>query len=92
MVRKLDPDHVMWDVGRRVGELRAGHGLTQEEFAVRLEITLTNVQRAELGRNLTIRTLVRLANHLGVGVGALFEAPKTRRPKRGRPRKRAPSA
>ena len=85
-MRKLDAERVTKDVGRRVAEQRSALGLTQEQFAVKLRMDTNNLQRIELGmQNLTLRTVVRLANGLGVGVATLFEPPKSRAVRRGRP-------
>ena len=79
------------DVGRRVAEIRAERGLTQERLAEALNVSPKYVQRIEAGReNLTIESLVRIANHLRVKVGALFERPATRVVRPGRPPTRAP--
>ena len=76
----------MKDVGRRLAELRRDLGLTQEQLAERLRMEANNLQRIELGmQNLTLRTLVRLANELEVKPGALFEPPRSRVVRRGRP-------
>jgi transcriptional regulator with XRE-family HTH domain len=86
-VRRLDPERATVDVGRRVAELRRARGLTQEQFAERLGIAANALQRIELGmQNLTIRSLVRLANGLGVPLAMLFEAPASRAVRPGRPR------
>ena len=88
-MRRLDPDRATKDVGRRIAELRRERGLTQERFAERLGIAANALQRIELGmQNLTIRSLVRLANGLGVPLASLFEAPApgSRAVRPGRPR------
>lgn len=82
------PARVTKDVGRRIAELRLGRGWTQEDLAERLRMPLKNLQRIERGlQNLTIKTLVRFATVLGVRTAELFEAPKSREVKRGRPPK-----
>lgn len=84
---KEDAERVTKDVGRRVAELRRAAGLTQEEFAEKIGMDSTNLQRIELGgQNLTIRSLVRLASGLGVRTVELFQKPATRAIKVGRPR------
>jgi transcriptional regulator with XRE-family HTH domain len=89
-VRKQDAERVTKDVGRRVAELRADLGLTQEALAERLRMDPNNLQRIELGRqNLTIRTLVRVSGCLGVPVRDLFDAPRSRVVRTGRPPRRA---
>jgi len=64
--------------------------MTQEEAATRLRMLTSNYARIEQGhQNLTIETLVRMANLLDVAVGDLFVAPLSANPaKPGRPRKR----
>ncbi|HXX68096.1 MAG TPA: helix-turn-helix transcriptional regulator [Polyangiaceae bacterium] len=85
-MRRLDPERALKDVGRRVAELRRARGWTQEAFAERIGLQANNLQRIELGmQNLTVRSLVRLANGLGVALGALFEAPASRIVRAGRP-------
>jgi ribosome-binding protein aMBF1 (putative translation factor) len=89
-VRRLDPNQVTESVGRRVAELRRHRGLTQEELAVELGSTFQWVSQVESGsRNMTIHTLVKVANALGVVPTALFETPvaESRKPRPGRPRK-----
>jgi transcriptional regulator with XRE-family HTH domain len=74
------------DVGRRIAELRADHGLTQEQFAEALRRSKGQVQRIEHGElNLTIRSLLLLADSLGVTVADLFAPPRSRQVRRGRP-------
>ncbi len=89
MAKQDDAERVTKDVGRRIAELRADMGLTQEQLAERLRMATNNLQRIELGaQNLTIRTLVRFSKVLGVPVGALFEAPRSRVIRTGRPPRR----
>jgi transcriptional regulator with XRE-family HTH domain len=88
-VPRLDADRVIKDVGRRVAEVRADLGLTQEQLAERLRMDTNNLQRIETGRqNITIRMIVRLASALGCQPAALFERPRTRDVRRGRPPRR----
>ena len=75
-------------IGLRMQELRQARGETQESFAGRLRMLAPNYARIEQGRsNLTIDTLVRVANALRVELGELFIAPKAKRARPGRPRK-----
>jgi transcriptional regulator with XRE-family HTH domain len=71
-------------VGRRIAELRRERGETQAQLAERLEVSIKYLQRVERGVNLTIDSLVDLANNLDVQVRDLFDAP------RGRPTPRRP--
>lgn len=87
-MRPLDPERVLDDVGRRVGEIRRGLGWTQQDLADALEVTLRHIQAVEGGSlNPSLRALVRVANALGVPLAALLEAPERRRRQPGRPRK-----
>lgn len=83
-----DPEKVKEHVGRRVAELREKMGLTQANVAETIGTTVPNLQRIEYGtQNVTIETLTKLANAIGVKVAAFFaeiEGPKVRRG-RGRP-------
>lgn len=75
-------------LGRRIAELRRSRGLTQEETASRLRMLAPNYARIEQGRqNVTVDTLVRVAELLDVGVAELFARPADAGPARpGRPR------
>ena len=84
-------DDVLRDLGRRVAELRATRGLTQEKFAEEADITAQYLQRVEAGReNLTVRSLVRLAALLHVSITDLFAKPALREVRPGRPRRVPP--
>lgn len=88
MARKEDPDRNVADVGRRIAELRHEAGLTQEEFARALGSTPRYVHQLEAGVNLTIHSLTKIANALGVPSRSLWEPTTYRRSTRGgRPRK-----
>jgi len=77
-------------MGRRVAELRAERGLTQETLAEKLGVSGVYVRRVELGReNLTIRSVARFAAMLAVRTADLFVPPASREVRVGRPR-RAP--
>jgi transcriptional regulator with XRE-family HTH domain len=87
-VRAIDADRALKDVGRPVAELRRERGWTQEQLAERLGLQTNNLQRIELGmQNLTVRSLARLANGLGVKLPSLFETPRSHVVRPGRPRR-----
>ena len=89
-VAKQSAERVTKDVGRKLAEFRVRAGLTQEAFAEKLGMAPNNLQRIELGmQNLTIGTLVRLANGLGIPVARLFLPPRSRAVRTGRPPRRA---
>ena len=83
-----DADQVLFDIGRRIAELRQDHGWTQEQLAEHAEFSTSYLQRLEAGsENLTIRSLVAVAALFGVQAEDLFRPPKSReRSRGGRPR------
>ncbi len=88
-----DPDTIVHDVGRKIAEFRHAAGLTQEEAAEKLEISLKGYQQIERGlQNLTLRTMVKLATMLDVRTIDLLATPASREVKRGRPRKAPPDS
>jgi transcriptional regulator with XRE-family HTH domain len=90
-MRRATSEEVLRDIGRRVAELRRARHLTQEELAEGANFAFKYLQRIEAGReNLTVKTLVRLADSFGVTVGQLFRAPRSRVVRLGRPPSRRP--
>ena len=78
------------DLGCRIAELRAARGETQAEFAEGAGFSVKYVQRVEGGRaNLTVRSLVHLADVLGVTVPDLFARPARAPARRGRPKRQS---
>mgnify|MGYP001004913013 CR=1 FL=1 len=83
-MKPVDPAKLIEQVGRRVGELRADRGLTQEQ----LEVSTRYVQSVEGGHeNLTLETVAKLATILKAKPIELLESPSTRKPRPGRPKK-----
>ena len=81
-MKRLTTAGACQDIGRRVGEVRAERGLTQEAWAERLGKNPRWVQSVEGGKeNVTVETLVRLANVLKVPLFEFFTPPT--QPKRG---------
>lgn len=89
-----DPaDSVLLAVGRRIGEIRRDAGLTQEQAAERLGISVRAYGYIESGReNLTLRTMVGVSAVLGVELSDLLVPPQSSEATRGRPRKRVSEA
>lgn len=86
---KLDADTTLLALGRRIAELRAERGLTQEKLAEALAVSLKYAQRIESGRvNFTVRSLVRVANVLDARVDELFAEPVSLEAAPGRPPRR----
>lgn len=82
-----DPEKVKEHVGRRIAELREKKALTQADVAEAIGTTVPNLQRIEYGvQNVTIETMTKIANAIGVKVADFFSPLQTkgRRP-RGRP-------
>ncbi len=86
-MRARTEDEVLFDLGRRVAELRQGAGQTQQVLADAMGVSPQRLREIEAGtHNPSVRSLVRVAAGLGVEVGALFEPPRSReRRGRGRP-------
>lgn len=86
-----DADEIVKNVARKIVELRLAHGMTQERLAEALDCSVQYASRIEVGENLSITTLTKIANAIGVPVIALFEPPSPSEPptKRGRPRRAA---
>jgi transcriptional regulator with XRE-family HTH domain len=62
-------------VAKRIAEVRREKGITQDEMAERLRCAPRNYQRIEYGQNITIETLTKIANALGVTVNELVPPP-----------------
>jgi transcriptional regulator with XRE-family HTH domain len=86
-----DPEEVARKIGQRIAELRRDAGLTQAKLAERLGVSVERVSRIEREGNLTVYTIVLVANALGVPAAALWAEPKSVAPnktqRQGRPRK-----
>ena len=88
-MRPIDPARLIQSVGVRLGEIRRQRGLTQQEVADRLALTMRYVQRVESGEsNLTLRSMAEFANALRVPLEELFVPPESRKRRPGRPGKR----
>ena len=86
-----DPKKIAAQIGFRIAELRRQKAWTQEEFSVQLGTTFQWVSQVEAGRNLTIYSLVKIANALNTKLAELFvSAAGTTVRRRGRPPKRTP--
>jgi transcriptional regulator with XRE-family HTH domain len=89
------PRTVLENIGRRIIEIRIARGWTQETCAEKLWVDVRLLRRIEGGRhNLTIATLVRLAQRLEIPTSVLFDASQledARRPGRRRLIESAPS-
>lgn len=87
-VERRDRD-LLRAVGRRVAELRAARGLTQEQFAEAYGASAKYIQLVELGeQNLTLITLAKLARSLKVEPRDLLVHPRSLAANPGRPPRR----
>lgn len=90
MMAQEDADRVLFRIGRKVAELRKREGLTQEQLAEKLGLSLKYTQRLEAGReNLTIRSLCRIALFFRIEARNLFSRPKNEKISLGRPTRRS---
>ena len=73
---KINPDHLVAAVGTRIAELRRAAGLTQAEFAEKLNSSVQYASMVERGtQNLTLAKMAEIANALGVGIEDLIRVP-----------------
>lgn len=76
-------------VGRRIAEVRIERGLTQAELGVQTRTSKQWISAVENGGvNLTLRSLVKLADALESTLLDLMLPPQTPKASRGRPRKK----
>ena len=62
------------DLGNRIRELRQKTGLSQEKFALKIEMDRTYFASVEAGRrNIAIHNIKKIADGLGVTLSKLFE-------------------
>ena len=81
----IDADRLLKNLGRRIAEVRVDRRLTQERMAEELGISIKYLQRLERGRNMSLTTLVGIANRLRVGLNELLLVPATSKVRVGRP-------
>lgn len=61
-------------LGNRIKELRQAMGLSQEKFALKIEMDRTYFASVEAGRrNIAIRNIKKIADGLGITLGELFK-------------------
>lgn len=62
------------DFGKRLRELRAKTGLSQEKFALKIGIDRTYYSSVESGkRNVSLQNIKKIADGLGVSLSELFQ-------------------
>jgi transcriptional regulator with XRE-family HTH domain len=73
-VAEIDADDLVRTVGKKVAQLRRAKGWSQNEFASNMRVTVQWVHHLEQkGSNLTLHSLAKLANALGVPIAQMFE-------------------
>lgn len=78
------------DAGRRIAELRANLGMTQEDLASRLGVSVRHLQRIEAGqKNLSVLFLAELSPLLEAEPADFLSPPSTPKPRPGRPKRPA---
>lgn len=61
-------------LGARIQELRKQMGLSQEKFALKIEMDRTYFASVEAGkRNISVRNIKKIADGLEVSISELFE-------------------
>src|SRR5580704_7225454 len=66
-------DNLQRSLGQRIREMRSKHGWTQEQFAEFCGVHRTYLGHVERGeKNVSLSTVLRVANALGVRISALF--------------------
>jgi transcriptional regulator with XRE-family HTH domain len=67
-------DKLMTAFGRRLAEVRKQKGLTQQQLAEKLDISLVSIAYIETGKRWPrLVTLSRIADALGVNIDQLFK-------------------
>ena len=62
------------ELGQRIKELRQQAGLSQEKFALKIEMDRTYFASVEAGRrNISICNIKKIADGLGISLSELFE-------------------
>jgi len=65
---------IITNLGKRIRNLREKTGLSQEKFALKIEMDRTYFASVEAGkRNIAIRNIKKIADGLGVTLSELFE-------------------
>lgn len=62
------------ELGERIKELRKKTGLSQEKFALKIDMDRTYFATVELGkRNVSLQNIEKIANGLDISISELFE-------------------
>lgn len=73
-------DEITNFIGMRIKELRQSMDITQEELALNAEINRSYINQIENGkRNISIVTINKISNALGVSLNEFFSVEKNRK-------------
>lgn len=65
---------VTQQLGARIQELRKQMGISQEKFALKIEMDRTYYASVEAGkRNISVKNIKKIADGLGISISELFE-------------------
>ena len=67
-----DEKEVFEKFGKRIVELRKQYKLSQSALAGKAEIEKSSVQRLEKGSNVTLKTMIQLANAFDISLNELL--------------------
>jgi transcriptional regulator with XRE-family HTH domain len=91
-VQQRTPAQLLESVAANIRRIRKRRGYTQEQLAERAALDLKFLQKVETGTsNISIVTLWRVTEALGVDATKLMQAAHLPKAKRGRPRGKAKS-
>lgn len=71
--RRIDPSKAYRAIGLKIRALRNERGWTLEHTEEMSAVSWQQLQKIESGRNITVRTIVRLANAFGVHPTVLLQ-------------------
>lgn len=70
----MEEKELLKKLGQRVKELRLEIGLSQEKFALKINMDRTYYSSVEAGkRNISIINISKIANGLGISISELFK-------------------
>jgi len=76
MTSKITPEHQkrLEQISSYLKELRLSEGLTQQHLSQTHGLKRNSISRAETAKNITLVSIFKLADALGVSIKELFEA------------------
>ncbi|MCX4239410.1 helix-turn-helix domain-containing protein [Paraliomyxa miuraensis] len=71
--KRMEPHEVLENLGRTIRRSRESLGLTRPSYATRCGLSVATIKKVELGHDLRLDTLVRLARGLGLSLVELID-------------------